>query len=193
VSQLGPPPGLTYSPTNPTCLQGYDVTAGFQQGFTGAENDIVHQHRQSVDTRDRTFRPTTAAVRRGGLQLHANGSSAQQTALVPRQQVDPTPRDKVDRGFSENYKGNIYIEKNRSANIPDEENCSVFIRGLPLMVTYRQVMVAIRNTGRVDTAELVISQLPIPPQPIAENSDEKCQEGAGTLCQNPPKEEQPGC
>lgn len=31
-----------------------------------------------------------------------------------------------------------------------------------------------------DTAELVIPQLPIPSQPIAENSDEKCQEGAGT-------------
>ena len=34
-------------------------------------------------------------------------------------------------GFSPNYRGNINLASNRSANIPEDQNCSVFIQGLP--------------------------------------------------------------
>ncbi|KAK0636508.1 hypothetical protein B0T17DRAFT_613229 [Bombardia bombarda] len=52
-------------------------------------------------------------------------------------------------GFSPNYRGNIAIERNRSANIPDHHNCSLFITHLPPDVTTRSLLRAIGRVGRV--------------------------------------------
>jgi hypothetical protein len=52
-------------------------------------------------------------------------------------------------GVSANYRGNYRLARNRPANIPQEENCSVYITGLAPDITTNQLLGEIRNTGRV--------------------------------------------
>ncbi len=52
-------------------------------------------------------------------------------------------------GFSVNYDGNIWLQQNRSADIPASESCSMFVTGLPADVTTHQLLAPIRNMGRV--------------------------------------------
>jgi hypothetical protein len=58
-------------------------------------------------------------------------------------------RGRLANGCSPNYRGDHTRASNRPANIPERENCSVFITGLPPQVTYHELLGAIRNTGRV--------------------------------------------
>jgi hypothetical protein len=65
---------------------------------------------------------------------------------------NPTPQDiarRVAAGVSANYKGDYTLPRNRPADIPEEQNCSVFITGLPGDVTTHQLLSIIRDTGRV--------------------------------------------
>ncbi|KAK1771621.1 hypothetical protein QBC33DRAFT_592071 [Phialemonium atrogriseum] len=52
-------------------------------------------------------------------------------------------------GFSPNYCGNISLSRNRSADIPEHQNCSLFILNLPADITTRELLANIRNAGRV--------------------------------------------
>lgn len=52
-------------------------------------------------------------------------------------------------GCSTNYRGDITIAKNRSAEIADSQNCAVWILGLPENVTHTELLGAIRNVGKV--------------------------------------------
>ncbi|KAK1774416.1 hypothetical protein QBC45DRAFT_436833 [Copromyces sp. CBS 386.78] len=52
------------------------------------------------------------------------------------------------RGFSENYMGDYTNENNKSADIPDELNCSLYITGLPFDVTVRDIFDDIRDIGK---------------------------------------------
>ncbi|KAK3390817.1 hypothetical protein B0H63DRAFT_539275 [Podospora didyma] len=52
-------------------------------------------------------------------------------------------------GFSPNYKGNPLLDRNRSAPIPAEHNCSLFIIGLAPDLTTRDLIASIHNVGRV--------------------------------------------
>lgn len=52
-------------------------------------------------------------------------------------------------GCSPNYRGNPYLPANLSANIPDEDNCSFWIQGLPPTATCTTLLGAIRDMGRV--------------------------------------------
>ncbi|OIW31824.1 hypothetical protein CONLIGDRAFT_629510 [Coniochaeta ligniaria NRRL 30616] len=52
-------------------------------------------------------------------------------------------------GFSPNYRGNIYLARNRSADIPDNENCALFVIGLSPTITVTELLAAVRDTGRV--------------------------------------------
>ncbi|EFX00748.1 hypothetical protein CMQ_7750 [Grosmannia clavigera kw1407] len=56
---------------------------------------------------------------------------------------------RLQQGFSPNYYGNIFAERNKSANVPDHENCSVFLTGLPIGTTVRCLLENICNFGRV--------------------------------------------
>ncbi len=65
---------------------------------------------------------------------------------------NPTPEEvarRVAAGVSPNYRGSYHVARNLSANIPEEENCSVWITRLPGDLTTNQLLAAIRNTGRV--------------------------------------------
>jgi RNA recognition motif-containing protein len=68
-------------------------------------------------------------------------------ALLPQQAADPI--EKVMNGFSPNYMGNIHIDKNKSANIPENENCSLWLTKLPPNLTYTDLLAAICDAGRV--------------------------------------------
>jgi hypothetical protein len=65
---------------------------------------------------------------------------------------NPTTQDiarRVAAGVSANYKGDYTLARNRPADIPEHENCSVFITGLPGNLTTNQLLSAIRDTGRI--------------------------------------------
>lgn len=65
---------------------------------------------------------------------------------------NPTPDEvarRIAAGVSPNYRGDYRLARNRSANIPEELNCSVWITGLPPHINTHQLLGAIRDTGRV--------------------------------------------
>jgi hypothetical protein len=71
---------------------------------------------------------------------------------VRARRENPTPQDiarRVAAGVSANYRGDYTLARNRPADIPEHENCSVFITGLPGDVTTNQLLSAIRDTGRI--------------------------------------------
>lgn len=55
----------------------------------------------------------------------------------------------IIKGYSPNYLGNPNIDRNRSADIPPEKNCSVFITGLSPDLTTADLLGSIRNIGRI--------------------------------------------
>ncbi|KAK4224344.1 hypothetical protein QBC38DRAFT_371246 [Podospora fimiseda] len=57
--------------------------------------------------------------------------------------------DLMIKGFSPNYKGNPDLERNRSAQIPEGENCSLFLVGLPPNLSTTSLLAGIKNMGRV--------------------------------------------
>lgn len=52
-------------------------------------------------------------------------------------------------GCSRNYKGNHFLPSNRSADIPEKDNCSFFITGLPPAISTHTLLAHIRDAGRV--------------------------------------------
>jgi hypothetical protein len=56
---------------------------------------------------------------------------------------------RVAAGVSPNYRGDYRLAKNRPADIPPEENCSVWVSKLPRDVTLHQLLSSIPETGRV--------------------------------------------
>ncbi|KAI8316148.1 hypothetical protein K4K61_010039 [Colletotrichum sp. SAR11_59] len=81
------------------------------------------------------FRPTWAAMR--AKQGQAKDNDKDRAAL------------KAMYGISPNYAGDPTIERNRSADIPDSENCALWITFLPPDVTHREILAEIRNMGRI--------------------------------------------
>jgi hypothetical protein len=52
-------------------------------------------------------------------------------------------------GFSPNYRGNIELDRNKSADIAPHLNCSLFVMGLPPGITTHELLSCIKNCGRV--------------------------------------------
>ncbi|KAK4239506.1 hypothetical protein C8A03DRAFT_32457 [Achaetomium macrosporum] len=57
--------------------------------------------------------------------------------------------NRIAAGVSPNYRGDYRLARNRPADISPNQNCSVWITGLPADVTYNQLLGSIRATGRV--------------------------------------------
>ncbi|KAK3688344.1 hypothetical protein B0T22DRAFT_511739 [Podospora appendiculata] len=57
--------------------------------------------------------------------------------------------DLILKGFSANYRGNPDLDRNRSAEIAPDENCSLFIVGLDPRITTHELLASIRDVGRV--------------------------------------------
>lgn len=67
-----------------------------------------------------------------------------ETSLPPQ-----TPQ-RINAGFSVNYRGNTSLPRNLGpADTPANQNCSLFLTGLPPKVTVHALLAAIRNAGRV--------------------------------------------
>ncbi len=62
---------------------------------------------------------------------------------------------RLHAGVSANYRGNHDLASNRSADILDTENCSLWLEGLPPNITTRELLGAIRNVGRVWQSHIV--------------------------------------
>jgi hypothetical protein len=65
---------------------------------------------------------------------------------------NPTARDiarRIQHGVSPNYQGDYRRKSNQPANIPDSENCSLWITELPADLTYHELLGAVKNAGRV--------------------------------------------
>lgn len=60
---------------------------------------------------------------------------------------------RVEVGISPNYQGNPYNPKNRSENIPDSQNCALFLTNLPATCNYQELLqaMAIHRPGRIWT------------------------------------------
>ncbi|KAK0715914.1 hypothetical protein B0H67DRAFT_666353 [Lasiosphaeris hirsuta] len=76
-----------------------------------------------------------------------NASALVRPAPLPQTRVQAL--DNVLKGFSPNYRGNNNLEQNRSADIPEAENCALWIIGLPPHMTTRNLLASIRGCGRV--------------------------------------------
>jgi hypothetical protein len=59
-----------------------------------------------------------------------------------------TKEERVAAGFSENYQGDIN-EKNANKDLPDHLNCSFFLKNLPPDVQIGEILILIRNCGRI--------------------------------------------
>jgi hypothetical protein len=72
---------------------------------------------------------------------------------LARGQIPDAPRAHPRRlrklGVSLNYRGDPNVPENLSADIPDDENCSFWIRRLPANITVSTLLAAIRGIGRV--------------------------------------------
>ncbi|KAL1840667.1 hypothetical protein VTJ49DRAFT_217 [Mycothermus thermophilus] len=63
-----------------------------------------------------------------------------------------TPEESADlmlMGFSPNYRGDPKLPRNQSADIPVDENCSLFLVGLAPNLTTHELLAGIRDVGRV--------------------------------------------
>lgn len=82
----------------------------------------------------------------------SNGFSLLPIPFDPSQSLFGPGNDayqKMLAGFSPNYRGNINLARNRSADIPADQNCALFILGLPPHVTVTELLGTVRNAGRV--------------------------------------------
>lgn len=58
-------------------------------------------------------------------------------------------RSRIAAGVSPNYRGDHTLARNRPANIPAEQNCSVWITNLPPDLTTHDLLSSITDTGRI--------------------------------------------
>ncbi len=75
-------------------------------------------------------------------------------AALPSRVAAAPPRvnlllERIRAGFSGNYQGDISVDRNRSADIPIAESCSLFVTGLPPDVTTQELLAPIRKMGRI--------------------------------------------
>lgn len=123
ASLIGPPP------SSDRVFHPMESTARARQ-----KRQLQHQHVQRRDSLPRIGASSTRGV---------------DEAAAGTVRSTPEAITRIMAGFSPNYRGNINIERNRSAAIPEHENCSLFILGLPPNLTTRQLLAGIRGFGRI--------------------------------------------
>jgi hypothetical protein len=83
----------------------------------------------------RSFRPSFSALQRFG--------------LLPDLDAVRSAISASQYGGAEKYLGDMRIEHNRSANIPVDQNCALWVLGLPANVSYTSLLRSIRQVGKV--------------------------------------------
>lgn len=113
------------------------------QAFTATSQSSFSAH-GAIGNRDTTTTRRTFEVFR-----------PMNAVLNPDAHLQPLSREeiafRIDNGISLNYHGNQVNPRNISANIPDRENCAVWITNLPATCTIRDLLQALMHCrpGRV--------------------------------------------
>ncbi|KAL2019315.1 hypothetical protein VTK56DRAFT_9782 [Thermocarpiscus australiensis] len=144
--------------------------------FASSSDDILSSilagHIQSLSLSPANALPSTLSSGSSG----SSGSSASDNALIrDTATTDTSPRSPESfyhpmncrtgtahqpvtqrdthalllKGFSPNYKGDPDLQRNQSAAIPADANCSLFLVGLAPDLTTRELLSGIRDIGRV--------------------------------------------
>lgn len=122
-----------------------DVSHSFPQGLTTTSQFPLSSAHGAIGNRDNepirrrtfeVFRPMNAVL---NPDAHKQPLSEEEIAF------------RIDHGISLNYHGNHVNPRNISANIPDHENCAVWITNLPATCTVRDLLQALMHhrPGRV--------------------------------------------
>ncbi|CAJ2512287.1 Uu.00g053020.m01.CDS01 [Anthostomella pinea] len=95
----------------------------------------------------RQFQPSNAAIQamQAGCQWRGGGSRAGGRPLLTKEELQL----RKERGMSLNYFGNPLVPSNRSADIPDSQNTSIWVMRLGAQVTYHALMEALAGRGKV--------------------------------------------
>ncbi|KAI1869497.1 hypothetical protein JX265_006587 [Neoarthrinium moseri] len=92
-------------------------------------------------------------------QAHQSGTIAGLNCLV--QDLNSAGTSPVEDSITRNsraYHGNLYLERNRDADIPDEENCRLWLTGIPPETHYGGLL-SFRNAGPIYASHLTEPQL----------------------------------
>jgi hypothetical protein len=109
------------------------------------------------------FIPTQAALQRGvspGSRINGLGPlspppsyyfpmSCRTEAERKRTRTHKEAMELMLKGFSPNYRGDPDLARNQSADIPPDQNCSLFMVGLAPNLTTHELLAGIRDCGRV--------------------------------------------
>ncbi|EMR62437.1 hypothetical protein UCREL1_10600 [Eutypa lata UCREL1] len=79
-------------------------------------------------------------------------SAMKKRDFFPSNTVTGTPHETASEG--EAYKGDLKLKANKDEEVKDEENCRVYIKELRYNLTYRQLLEAIRNCGKVKACHI---------------------------------------
>lgn len=116
----------------------YGVQPTGQESRSGSEPSPTPSANLPEHARPNFFRP-----------MHGVGQDGQEHRVHRPQQASQLARQNMMRGFSPWYLGNTSLTRNKSADIPDHENCSLFLLGLPAKVTTHELLASIRDVGRI--------------------------------------------
>jgi hypothetical protein len=81
--------------------------------------------------------------------FHPSHRALQQNGLLPERDIRFAAANSTRSNSPTNYLGDPSVEHNRSAFIPENENCSLWVWGLPACVTYTALLASIRGIGKV--------------------------------------------
>ncbi|TDZ39271.1 hypothetical protein C8035_v006374 [Colletotrichum spinosum] len=131
---LGRPPANAQSATS-IMTRSSRVITGTSAGLAnvGSMGTFGRAEAQRLHGGEGRFRPMEAVTRPGRFD-HAN---------------DPQRDLKKQKGISQNYHGDASLLANQSADIPDNENCSLWITHLPPSTNHHMLLSQIRGVGRV--------------------------------------------
>lgn len=118
---------------------------------------VPGEFRPMVSVRQANNNPTTTATTGMGA-VPRDGFSGQPNDLNNQDGKDPlgspyplhmaaTYEERIAMGYSPRYQGNIWLEANRCADIPDALNTSLFLIHLPPDLTTHRLLLAIHKLG----------------------------------------------
>lgn len=129
---------------NPNAAAYQPITSSSpKMASTSIQADLTIKSPQPTTIKRTTHRPSHKPFRPMNKVLHSGSP-----------EKPPTQEERIVRiqnGISPNYKGNPLNPNNHSANIPDSENCSLFLTNLPAQCSYQDLLraVAVHRPGRI--------------------------------------------
>jgi hypothetical protein len=137
---------LAQNPRNDTSLE----------GSTG--NWVPSESEKLVSTRSETIEVTVRAKQAaivkqfgpGTLRtFHPSHRALQRSGLLPDRDASRASTDSSQSSSPNNYLGDPFVENNRSADVSEDKNCSLWVWGLPATVTYPALLASIRGIGKI--------------------------------------------